>query len=47
MPLHTRIFIGLAVGVTAGVAANLTLGPQDARVRWVVEHFTNSFCACC
>jgi DAACS family dicarboxylate/amino acid:cation (Na+ or H+) symporter len=41
MPLHTRILLGLAVGVTAGAAANLTLGPEDGRVRWVVNQITN------
>lgn len=41
MPLHTRILLGLAVGVVAGVAVNLSWGPADARVQWVVENITN------
>ena len=40
MPLHTRIFIGLVVGVVAGVAANLTLGGDDPRVVWTVANIT-------
>lgn len=41
MPLHTRILLGLATGVVAGVSANLALGPADARIQWVVENVTN------
>ncbi|MEO5925159.1 MAG: dicarboxylate/amino acid:cation symporter [Bryobacteraceae bacterium] len=41
MPLHTRILIGLAVGVLAGVGVNVALGPTDPNVQWVVENFTN------
>lgn len=41
MPLHTRILLGLAVGVVAGVAVNLSWGPADARVQWIVENITN------
>jgi DAACS family dicarboxylate/amino acid:cation (Na+ or H+) symporter len=41
MPLHTRILIGLAVGVLGGIAANLTFGPSDANVQWTVENITN------
>src|SRR4051812_2268507 len=41
MPLHTRILIGLAIGVLAGVGVNVALGPTDPNVQWVVENFTN------
>jgi DAACS family dicarboxylate/amino acid:cation (Na+ or H+) symporter len=40
MPLHTRILIGLAVGVVAGVAANRVFGGDDVRVAWVVDNIT-------
>jgi dicarboxylate/amino acid:cation (Na+ or H+) symporter, DAACS family len=40
MPLHTRILIGLAVGVLAGVAANRVFGGDNARVAWVVDNIT-------
>jgi len=40
MPLHTKIFIGLAVGVLAGLAANWTLGGKNEWVVWTVENFT-------
>src|SRR5687767_363121 len=41
MPLHTRILIGLAVGVIAGVTVNWIWGGDHPRVAWVVDHFTN------
>ena len=40
MPLHTRIFIGLVVGVVAGVAANMSFGGNDPRVVWTVANIT-------
>jgi DAACS family dicarboxylate/amino acid:cation (Na+ or H+) symporter len=40
MPLHTRILIGLAVGVIAGIIVNAIFGDSDRRVEWVVYHFT-------
>src|SRR5690242_17012256 len=40
MPLHTRILIGLAVGVIAGIVVNAIFGDSDRRVEWVVYHFT-------
>jgi DAACS family dicarboxylate/amino acid:cation (Na+ or H+) symporter len=40
MPLHTRILIGLGVGLVAGVAVNLTLGGAHPRVAWVISNFT-------
>ena len=41
MPLHTRILVGLAVGVIAGVSVNLALGPSDPNIQWTVENITN------
>jgi dicarboxylate/amino acid:cation (Na+ or H+) symporter, DAACS family len=40
MPLHTRILIGLGVGLVAGVAANWALGGDHPRVTWVVGNIT-------
>jgi DAACS family dicarboxylate/amino acid:cation (Na+ or H+) symporter len=40
MPLHTRIFIGLLVGATAGVLANATLGADHPGVLAFVRNFT-------
>ncbi len=40
-PLHTRILIGLAVGVIAGVVCNTVWGGDDPRVVWVVDNVTN------
>src|SRR5918998_6133146 len=40
MPLHTRILIGLLVGVVAGVGANKLLGGGDPRVAWVIANIT-------
>lgn len=41
LALHTRILIGLAVGVIAGVAVNWIWGGNHPRVGWVVDHITN------
>lgn len=41
MALHTRILIGLAVGVVGGVAANMLLGGDDPRVVWTVSNITD------
>jgi len=41
MALHTRILIGLAVGVIAGVTVNWIFGGDHPRVAWVVDHITN------
>jgi DAACS family dicarboxylate/amino acid:cation (Na+ or H+) symporter len=41
LALHTRILIGLGVGVVAGVAVNWIWGGNHPRVAWVVDHFTN------
>ncbi len=40
MALHTRILIGLAVGVVAGVAVNYAFGGEHPRVAWVVTNIT-------
>src|SRR5437879_5404095 len=39
-PLHTRILIGLVIGVTAGLTLNILLGGKDGRVAWVVDNIT-------
>lgn len=41
MPLHTRILIGLAVGVVGGIAVNQILGGDHPRVIWIVDNITN------
>jgi DAACS family dicarboxylate/amino acid:cation (Na+ or H+) symporter len=40
LALHTRILIGLAVGVIAGVTVNYTFGGDHPRVAWVVDNIT-------
>ncbi|MER3430556.1 MAG: dicarboxylate/amino acid:cation symporter [Blastocatellia bacterium] len=40
VPLHTKIFIGLAIGVVGGLVANWTLGGKQANLVWVVENIT-------
>jgi len=40
MPLHTRILIGLGVGLVAGVAVNLIIGGTHPRVTWLIENIT-------
>jgi DAACS family dicarboxylate/amino acid:cation (Na+ or H+) symporter len=40
MALHTRILIGLAVGVIAGVAVNKRFGGEHPGVVWIVDNFT-------
>jgi DAACS family dicarboxylate/amino acid:cation (Na+ or H+) symporter len=40
LALHTRILIGLAVGVVAGLAVNKAFGGDHPRVAWVVDNFT-------
>jgi len=41
LALHTRILIGLAVGVIAGVAVNWKFGGDHPRVIWIVDNITN------
>src|SRR5690349_24673813 len=40
IPLHTKILIGLAAGVIAGVAVNELWGGDHPRVVWVVDNIT-------
>ena len=40
MALHTRILLGLAVGVIAGVSVNLAFGGEHPRVTWVIDNIT-------
>jgi DAACS family dicarboxylate/amino acid:cation (Na+ or H+) symporter len=40
LPLHTKILIGLAVGVISGVAVNRVLGGDHPRVVWIVDNIT-------
>jgi len=40
LALHTRILIGLAVGVIAGVTVNYAFGGDHPRVVWVVDNIT-------
>ena len=40
LPLHTRIFIGLAAGTAAGIAVNWTLGGDHKIVRWLLANVT-------
>jgi DAACS family dicarboxylate/amino acid:cation (Na+ or H+) symporter len=40
LALHTRILIGLAVGVIAGVLVNYAFGGENARVGWVIDNIT-------
>lgn len=39
-PLHTKILIGLAVGVIAGVSVNRLLGGDHPTVVWIVDNIT-------
>lgn len=40
LPLHSRILIGLAVGVVAGVTVNYIFGGDHPRVAWIIDHIT-------
>ncbi len=40
LPLHTRIFIGLAIGVAGGVGVNRLLGGEHAVVSWILANIT-------
>lgn len=40
LPLHTRILIGLAVGVVAGVATNYLAGGENTKVVWIIDNIT-------
>lgn len=41
MALHTKILIGLLVGVVAGVAVNRLLGGNHPGVAWTIDHITH------
>jgi DAACS family dicarboxylate/amino acid:cation (Na+ or H+) symporter len=40
MALHTKIFIGLAVGVFGGLGLNWLLGGKDPNLVWFINNFT-------
>lgn len=40
LALHTRILIGLAVGVIAGVTVNYAFGGDHPRVAWIIDNIT-------
>jgi DAACS family dicarboxylate/amino acid:cation (Na+ or H+) symporter len=40
LPLHTRIFIGLAAGTVAGIAVNRILGGDHKSVLWLLANVT-------
>jgi dicarboxylate/amino acid:cation (Na+ or H+) symporter, DAACS family len=40
LPLHTRILIGLGVGVVAGVATNYLAGGENTKVVWIIDNIT-------
>ena len=40
IPLHTKILIGLGLGVIAGLIVNGTSGGESENVVWIVENFT-------
>ncbi|NNE67497.1 MAG: dicarboxylate/amino acid:cation symporter [Pyrinomonadaceae bacterium] len=40
IPLHSKILIGLLLGVISGLIVNYTLGGENESVVWVVENFT-------
>ena len=40
MPLHTKILLGLLVGVLGGLGVNWTLGGDHANVVWLVSNIT-------
>lgn len=40
LALHTRILIGLAVGVIAGVSVNYAFGGEHPRVVWIIDNIT-------
>ena len=40
MALHTKIFIGLGVGVFGGLIANYAVGGKDPWLVWTVDNFT-------
>jgi DAACS family dicarboxylate/amino acid:cation (Na+ or H+) symporter len=41
LALHTKILIGLVIGVIAGVTVNRLFGGDHARVAWTIDNITN------
>src|SRR5688572_24199146 len=41
MALHTKILIGLLIGVVAGILVNQILGGDHSKVIWIVDNITN------
>ena len=41
LALHTKILIGLLVGIVAGITVNQILGGDHPRVVWIVDNITN------
>lgn len=40
MALHTRILVGLAIGVIAGVVVNYRFGGDHPRIAWIIDNIT-------
>jgi dicarboxylate/amino acid:cation (Na+ or H+) symporter, DAACS family len=40
MALHTRVMIGLVIGIVAGVAVNLWLGGDNPSISWTIANIT-------
>jgi DAACS family dicarboxylate/amino acid:cation (Na+ or H+) symporter len=40
MALHTKVLIGLLVGVVGGIACNRLLGGDNANLAWFIDNFT-------
>lgn len=40
LPLHTKIFIGLAAGIAAGLLTNWLVGGSHPHVAWTISHLT-------
>lgn len=40
LPLHTRIVIGLLIGVVAGLVVNGLFGAEDTRIAWIIKNIT-------
>ena len=39
-PLHTKILVGLVIGVVAGIGVNKLLGGDNSKVVWIVDNIT-------
>lgn len=38
--MHTKILLGLFIGIVAGVIASLIFGSKDENLNWVIDHIT-------